>query len=139
MTKEKHECVCGEINSRNCPVHQQEKPLSEFRQFWIYYFSSGRAQISTSVVTLDDEYISEPNQTRGIKPTEVKHVIEYAAVAEVTKRERERALILLNQLKNCRAAMKYAHEDRVDQYYLNVFNDIEARIEAYQKSIEGDE
>lgn len=29
MTKEKPECVCGEINARNCPVHQQEKPPSE--------------------------------------------------------------------------------------------------------------
>jgi len=90
-------------------VNQQEKPLSEFRQFWIYYFSSGRAQISTSVVTLDDEYISEPNQTRGIKPTEVKHVIEYAAVAEVTKRERERAKVLVDFINTIITPKNWVH------------------------------
>lgn len=53
------------------------------REFWIYSFSTGRTQVSTSKVTMSDEYFSEPNQTRGISPIEVNHVIEYSAYEEL--------------------------------------------------------
>lgn len=46
--------------------------------------------------------------------------------------ERDRALAKLERatkaLKSCKAAMDYAYEDRVDQYYLNMKEDIEKAL-----------
>jgi hypothetical protein len=72
---------------------EQNKP----REWWIYYFKSGKAQISTSEVTLNDEYISEPNQARGIKPIKVDHVIEYSAYEQL-KVENERLRVALRAI-----------------------------------------
>lgn len=57
-----------------------------------------------------------------IRLTEMKWITRHSDL--------ERKIEAMNKtLKSCRAAMDYAYEDHVDQYYLNIKNLIDATLE----------
>jgi molecular chaperone GrpE (heat shock protein) len=55
------------------------------------------------------------------------------ALTEELKKERAKSLALRDALEKTKGAMTYAYEDHVDQYYLNVLENIEKALKAFDE------
>ena len=58
----------------------------KWREFWLTWFESGRGQIQSLEATLDSVFYSYKHkygESDGVKPVEVRHVIEIGALKEL--------------------------------------------------------
>ena len=96
---------------------------SEAREFWIACPEFGDFDYCQATVSKDPECV----EREGDFKFSALHVIEMSTYQGL-KAKHERVLQMLEiaeiQLEGCRGAMSYAYEDRCDQYYLNVAENI---------------
>ncbi len=83
-------CICGEINARNCPVHQVN-----YREFWI--------NIEFAQPYPDENCTRYPAFNKDLGKSHHLHVIEYAALQAEQERHVDDVAKLQKELNEARA------------------------------------
>lgn len=89
-------CICSEINARNCPVHQGDADKAKSREFWI----------SPTYIDIRGLY----NYVDDSKAIDSIHLIEYSAFTALqAENERLKSIIAKEMSENDEFGAEYVH------------------------------